>query len=54
MESEIPSWCALTVVAAIVRFKAFEIFATPAFFFASDFISRAGQMGSMHDELLSS
>jgi hypothetical protein len=40
VESEMPSWCALTVVAPIVRFNAFEIFTTPAFFFASDFISR--------------
>src|ERR1700677_1217941 len=41
MDSEIPSWWALTVVAPIVRFNAFEIFATPTFFLASDFISRS-------------
>lgn len=40
MDSEMPSWWAFTVVAAIVRFNAFEIFATPTFFRASDFISR--------------
>ena len=40
MDSEIPSWCAFTVVAPIVRFNAFEIFATPTFFLASVFISR--------------
>jgi hypothetical protein len=40
MDSEIPSWCAFTAVAPIVRFNAFEIFATPTFFLASDFISR--------------
>jgi hypothetical protein len=32
--------CALTAVAPIVRFKAFEILATPTFFLASDFNSR--------------
>src|ERR1700748_856985 len=32
--------CALTAVAPIVRFNAFDIFVTPAFFFASDFSSR--------------
>jgi hypothetical protein len=32
--------CALTAVAPIVRFKAFEILATPIFFLASDFNSR--------------
>ena len=41
MDSEIPSWCALTAVAPIVRFNAFEIFATPTLFLASDFISRS-------------
>jgi hypothetical protein len=41
VDSEIPSWCAFTAVAPIVRFKAFEIFATPTFFLASDFISRS-------------
>jgi hypothetical protein len=30
----------LTAVAPIVRFSAFEIFATPVLFFASDFSSR--------------
>src|ERR1700722_13888357 len=40
MDSEIPSWWAFTVVAPIVRFNALEIFATPTFFLASDFISR--------------
>jgi hypothetical protein len=40
MDSEIPSWWAFTVVAPIVRFNALEIFATPIFFLASDFISR--------------
>jgi hypothetical protein len=42
MDSEIPSSCAFTAVAPIVRFSAFEIFATPTFFLASDFISRTG------------
>jgi hypothetical protein len=32
--------CALTVVAAIVRFNAFDILATPTFLRASDFNSR--------------
>jgi hypothetical protein len=41
VDSEIPSWCAFTAVAPIVRFNAFEIFVTPTFFLASDFISRS-------------
>jgi hypothetical protein len=32
--------CALTAVAPIVRLSALDIFATPTFFFASDFSSR--------------
>ena len=40
VSSETPSWCALTAVAPIVRFKAFAIFAAPTFFLASDFNSR--------------
>jgi hypothetical protein len=32
--------CALTAVAPIVRFNAFDIFATPTFFLANDFSSR--------------
>jgi hypothetical protein len=39
-DSETPSSCALTAVAPTVRFKAFEILATPIFFFASAFSSR--------------
>src|SRR5882724_6615 len=40
VSSDTPSRCALTAVAPTVRFNAFEILATPAFFFASDFNSR--------------
>jgi hypothetical protein len=40
VSSDTPSWCALTAVAPIVRFNAFEIFVTPVFFLASDFSSR--------------
>jgi hypothetical protein len=32
--------CALTAVAPIVRFNAFDTFATPTFFLANDFSSR--------------
>jgi hypothetical protein len=41
-----PSWCAFTAVAPIVRFNAFEIFATPTLFLARDFISR--RSGEVH------
>jgi hypothetical protein len=41
VDNEIPGWCALTVVAPIVRFNDFEIFTTPTFFLARDFISRS-------------
>ena len=40
MSSDTPNMCALTAVAPIVRFNAFDILATPTFFFASDFNSR--------------
>jgi hypothetical protein len=40
VDNEIPNWWALTAVAPIVRFNDFDIFTTPTFFLASDFISR--------------
>jgi hypothetical protein len=40
VSNDTPNWCALTAVAPIVRFNAFDILATPVFFFASDFNSR--------------
>jgi hypothetical protein len=40
VSNDTPSWWALTAVAPIVRFNAFEILATPVLFFASDFNSR--------------
>ena len=40
VSNDTPNIDALTVVAATVRFNAFEILVTPVFFFASDFNSR--------------
>jgi hypothetical protein len=42
--SETPSVWALYAVAATVRFNAFEILATPVFFFANDFNSRTSAL----------
>jgi hypothetical protein len=43
VDNEIPSWCAFTEVAPIVRFSAFEILATPIFFLARDLNSRTSE-----------
>jgi hypothetical protein len=43
VDNEIPSWCAFTAVAPIVRFSAFEILATPILFFANDLNSRTSE-----------
>jgi hypothetical protein len=43
VDNEIPSWCAFTAVAPMVRFSALEILATPIFFLARDLNSRTSE-----------